>query len=248
MRNSFFNNQDFTNILEKPQSKSKLSSQMLFGESFIIIKKIKNFYKIRTNYDKYLGYIKAKKFKKNYKPTHKVMTLKSRIYKSSNGLKKTSRYLSFGSKIEILERKKNLIRYYDKFWIRKKDICPIKTKNRNIDKIFLLFKNCKYVWGGKTFDGIDCSALIQIFFYYNNIYFPRDTIDQIKFKKGLKKIDKFKKGILIYWKGHVAACLNSKKLVHAYGPRKKVVIMSILNTFKLIKRTANIKVLKFIKI
>ena len=53
----------------------------------------------------------------------------------------------------------------------------------NFVKIFKKFLNVKYVWGGKTFQGIDCSALIQIFFYYNNSFYPRDTKDQIKYTK-----------------------------------------------------------------
>ena len=66
-------------------------------------------------------------------------------------------------------------------------------------------------------------------------------MDQLKKKK-------FKKGDIIFWKGHVAICLNSKNLIHAYGPRKKVLIMPINQTIKLIKKTANLKVAKVISI
>ena len=38
--------------------------------------------------------------------------------------------------------------------------------------------------GRQNFKGIDCSALIQIFYKFNNKFFPRDTVDQIKYKKG----------------------------------------------------------------
>ena len=55
---------------------------------------------------------------------------------------------------------------------------------------------------------------------------------------------KFKTGDLIYWKGHVALCINSKSLIHAYGPKKKVLIMPIYKTIKLIYKTAKLKVLK----
>ena len=36
----------------------------------------------------------------------------------------------------------------------------------NYKKVLRLFLNTKYLWGGKSADGIDCSALIQIFFRY----------------------------------------------------------------------------------
>ena len=47
---------------------------------------------------------------------------------------------------------------------------------------------------------------------------------------------------MIFWKGHVAIALSRKKLIHAYGPMKKVVIMDINKTIERISRTANLKV------
>ena len=101
---------------------------------------------------------------------------------------------------------------------------------------------------GNTHKGIDCSALVQLFYKFNNKFFPRDTIDQIKYKKGSTIKKKFKSGDIIYWKGHVAVCINSKKLIHAYGPKKKVVIKPINKTIKRIEITANLKVKKICRI
>ena len=133
-------------------------------------------------------------------------------------------------------------------WIYSKDIKKNNFKEKKFIKILNLFINCKYKWGGKTFDGIDCSALVQMYYLYNNKYFPRDTKDQIKIEKGQKNSNNLKKGNIIYWKGHVAVCINSKKLIHAYGPRKKVLTMNIKNTIKIIEKTANLKVKKITKI
>ncbi len=46
----------------------------------------------------------------------------------------------------------------------------------------------------------------------------------------------------------MAICINKKKLIHAYGPKKKVLIMNIKDTIKIIKKTANLKVKKISKI
>ena len=107
----------------------------------------------------------------------------------------------------------------------------------------------KYLWGGKTYKGIDCSAILQLFYYYNNIFYPRDTRDQLRYSKNKIKDKKFKKGDVIFWKGHVAVCINTKNLIHAYGPEKRVLIMSITKTIDRIERTAKLTVKKisFIK-
>ena len=129
-------------------------------------------------------------------------------------------------------------------WIKQKDITHINKKEKNFAKIFKSYLNCKYKWGGKTHQGIDCSALIQLFYKFNKRFFPRDTIDQINYKKGNGAKKKFKLGDIIYWKGHVAVCVNSKELIHAYGPEKKVLIMPISKTIERIKKTANLSIKK----
>jgi cell wall-associated NlpC family hydrolase len=156
--------------------------------------------------------------------------------------------LPFSSEIEILNRKKNYVMFKKNKWIKKKDITLINKKEKNFVKIFKLYLNCKYKWGGKTYQGIDCSALVQLFYKFNNKFFPRDTVDQIKYKKGSITKKNFELGDIIYWKGHVAVCLNSNQLIHAYGPRKKVVIMPIKRTIDLIEKGAKLKVKKIFKI
>ena len=64
----------------------------------------------------------------------------------------------------------------------------------------------------------------------------------MKFRKGII-IKKFKLGDIIYWKGHVALALSNKKLIHAYGPMKKTIVMGINQTIKRIKETAKLKVI-----
>ena len=63
------------------------------------------------------------------------------------------------------------------------------------------------------------------------------------FTKNLKRKN-FKRGDLIFWKGHVAISLNSTKLIHAYGPKKKVLIMPTNLTIQHIKDTAKLIVKK----
>ena len=250
MQNNFFCNSPYINLYKKPSYNSKINSQILYGEKFKILKKEKNFVKIRTKYDNYIGYIKPLKHLSNFVGTHKVSALKSRIFKHPKNLKKfkSKNFLSFSSKIRVLKKKNNFVMFDNNKWLYSKDIKLINQKDKNILKILKLFLNCKYKWGGKTYNGIDCSALIQLFYKYNNKFFPRDTVDQIKYKKGTISKKKFKLGDIIYWKGHVAICINSKKLIHAYGPRKKVLIMPIRKTIRLIKDTANLEVKKIFSI
>ncbi len=251
MQNNYFSKSLIEDVLENPSKNSKVSSQIIYGEKFKVLSDNKNFYKIKTNYDKYVGYI-SKRIKIGYRfnPTHKICILKSRIFIGFEHKKKiaSKRWLPFGSNLQIIKTEKKFIMFEKNKWVKRNDISPIKKKDKNFLKILKYFINCKYKWGGKTFKGIDCSALVQIYYKYNNKFFPRDTVDQVKIKKGSKTIKYLKKGDIIFWKGHVAICINSKKLIHAYGPEKKVVIMPIQKTINRIKSTANLAVKKVTRI
>ena len=115
------NNFPLTNIYENPKQSSKLSSQMLYGEKFKIIYKKKNWLKIKTNYDNYIGYIKEKNFPIKSNPTLKVYSLKSEIFKRINGkFKKTNKFLYFASRISKLDENKKFLEFEKNKWIKKK--------------------------------------------------------------------------------------------------------------------------------
>ena len=246
MPNNFFFKKNFSNIYEKSSQSSKVSSQIVYGEKFKILSKNNNWLKIKTSFDNYIGYIQNKNFVNEFKPTHKIFKLKSQIFKSSKSSKfyPTRNYLTFASKIVKLKKNKKFVEFEKNKWIKKKDIRKINHIEKNYLQILKLFLNTKYFWGGKTYKGIDCSALIQLFFYYNDKFYPRDTKDQIRYSKQRMGKKKFKKGDIIFWKGHVAVCINSTQLIHAYGPLKKVLIMPINYTCKKIEKTANLIIKK----
>ena len=250
MHSNFFCKSSHLNLYEKPSYKSKIASQILYGEKFRILLKKKKFIKVKTSYDNYIGYIKSSNYINKFKPTHKISVLKSRIFKypKSPTKYKSKKFLSFSSKIQIIKKNKNFVMFDKNKWLNIKDTKLINQKEIDFIKILKLFLKCKYKWGGKTFTGIDCSALVQIFYQYNNKYFPRDTKDQIKYSKKNLKRKNFKRGNIIFWKGHVAVCINSTKLIHAYGPKKKVIIMPIKQTIARIEKTANLRVRKISRI
>ncbi len=242
MQNNFYFIGYFSNIYKDPSRRSEVTSQIIYGEKFKILVKNKNWIKIKTLFDNYTGFIKNSKYLEKFSPNYKVSSLKAKIFKKP-GIG-TKSWLPFASKLSVLEQNSNYVKIEKNKWIRKTDIKKLNHIEDNFIKIFKKFLNVKYVWGGKTFNGIDCSALLQIFFYYNGSFYPRDTKDQIKYTKKNSKKRKFKKGDIIFWKGHVAMCLNSKQLIHAYGPEKKVIIMPIIETINRIEKTAKLKLKK----
>jgi hypothetical protein len=246
VKSNFYFIGNFSNIYKKPSKFSEVTSQIVYGEKFKILSRNKEWLKIKASFDNYVGYIQNRQYINKIIPNYKVSNLKAKIFKKPN--LGTKSWLPFGSKLSAIDENYNYIKIQKNKWIKKKDIKKIDHKEKNFVKTFKKFLKVKYVWGGKTYNGIDCSALLQIFYHYNNLFYPRDTKDQIKYSKGNLKKRKFKKGDVIFWKGHVAICLNSKELIHAYGPEKKVLMMPIIKTIIKIRETAKLEVKKVARI
>ena len=236
------NNLSFINVYKKANIKSEVVTQLLYGDQFKKIKKKGSWIKIKNDLDHYKGFIKKINFQTNHKVTHKISKLYANLYSKPNVKFKIKKKLSFGSKIKITNLKGNFYKF-DNFWIQSKNLKKINYKTKDIFKNVNQFVNIKYKWGGKHFSGVDCSGLIQLFLNFNNMFCPRDAKDQIKYFKKKIRLTNIKKNDLIFWKGHVAVAISKAKLVHAYGPYKKTVIMPISKTIDRIYRTANLKVI-----
>ena len=241
MSKFYLNNFSEVNLYKKMSTKSEVTTQMIYGDVFSIKKRSNSWFKIKIKEDGYVGFIKKRNYHYYKKPSHKVSVIFAKTYKKPN-LRYFSGKLTFGAKIKSEKKVNGFIKFGNK-WINLRDLKPIKFKNKDIFSNIKTFKNIKYKWGGKTFKGLDCSALVQLFFNFNNKYCPRDAKDQVKYFRKNVKLKNIRKNDIIYWKGHVAVALSKKKLIHAYGPMKKTVIMSINQTIERIKRTANLEVI-----
>ena len=77
------------------------------------------------------------------------------------------------------------------------------------------FLGAPYVWGGKTFAGLDCSGLLQTALQAAGIAAPRDT-DMMENALG-QTISRQnpRRGDLVFWKGHMGVMRDSETLLHA---------------------------------
>ena len=145
MINNFFYKGFYSNIYKSPSKLSEVTSQLLYGEKFKILSKNKNWVKIKTLFDNYIGYIKNGDYTSNNKPTHKVFILKANIF---NKLKnKTKYFLPFASKVSIIQENKKFIEFEKNKWIKKKDVNKVEHREKDYLKILKLFLKTKYSWG-----------------------------------------------------------------------------------------------------
>ena len=82
------NNLSVLNVYSEKTKKSKIVTQLLYGDTFKKLKQYKLWLKIKNNSDNNIGYVKNKKFYSDQKNTHKICVLSSNLYLKPNSKKK----------------------------------------------------------------------------------------------------------------------------------------------------------------
>ena len=96
----------------------------------------------------------------------------------------------------------------------------------------------KYVWGGSTPDGFDCSGLIQYVFGKNGISLPRVTYNQVNVGSSVQP-NKLRPGDLVFFDtdrkkagpDHVGIYIGGGKFIHAPRPGQGVKISSLSESY-----------------
>jgi len=212
-----------TSMMSKPNGKSNLKSEALFGESFLILEIHSHwaFGKLQT--DNYLGWIKLSNLGSMPRATHRIKALRTIMFSKPDIKSHPISYLPLGSLISITSHDQlwaeviyDNIKRSKKGYVYKKHIQYKSIVNQDWISTAELLIGTPYKWGGRNSISLDCSALVQLSLATANIKFPRDTKDQSMFvSKEIKNIKNIKRGNLIYWPGHVAIAQNSKNIIHA---------------------------------
>ena len=228
------------NLHTLPKNSSELETQCLFGEKINVISENKSWYFCKLLKDQSKGWIKKKYFTINKsKPNFKVRALKANLYQKPD-LKSqniSSLYLNSLLKAQKINENWSILKFKNKdAYIYNNDICKVENHNIKLIDILKSFIGTPYLWGGKSYDGIDCSGLIQISFETQGILLPRNTSKQIKIKnKNFKKISKPEKNCLIFWKNHVGFLFKDNKVIHSSGQKMRVVeenAQKLINNFE----------------
>ena len=127
-----------------------------------------------------------------------------------------------------------------------------KYEQNKIAKLTKHYLGSRYIWGGTTKRGFDCSGYTQFIYRKFGINLPRTALEQSKIGKKVSIRD-LKKGDLVFFLTdkkrkipitHVGIYLKNGKFIHAASKRKGVVISTLReykSRFVMAKRVLNLK-------
>jgi gamma-D-glutamyl-L-lysine dipeptidyl-peptidase len=208
----------------EPAHRSEMSNQLLFGETMQILEKKEEWLRVKTEYDEYEGWI-THHLIQHYEPgtitepwrfvaTGLVnpVTLGNQLINAPMGSFLTG----------YNEDTRNLWNENYKYHGTLKDT-KLPAVMDYLWKISHAWLNSPYLWGGKTFMGVDCSGFVQTVFKLMGKKIPRDAWQQAMEGKEVKNREEAKTGDLAFFhndKGritHVALVLQPNQVIHASG-------------------------------
>ncbi len=188
--------------------KSEMTSQILYGETCEIIETEGLYSKIKMDFDGYEGWVNSSVLKKeNSEISKNLVTQNYGVFDLPEG----KNLLSLGS--EIAFETENFV---DNNNIRESLVETAKK-----------FINVPYLWGGRSYFGIDCSALVQLVYKIHGIALPRDADKQAEIGEARDFVEESEPGDLAFFEdetgfiSHVGFVLSPFELIHASGKVRK---------------------------
>lgn len=202
-----------------PRPDSSVDTQVLFGEGVQVYDEEEGWVWVQLHNDQYVGWIAANTlWSKLSRPTHRVCVPRTFIYPGPSIKLPPLQALPLGAEIEIVEARGDFLMTTNSCFIYGAHLAPIGGNNPDFVAVAEKFLNAPYLWGGKSWMGIDCSGLVQVSLLMSGYKAPRDSdMQEMQLGKPIDNHTALQRGDLIFWKGHVGIMRDEVTLLHANG-------------------------------
>ncbi|WP_439184412.1 C40 family peptidase [Carboxylicivirga taeanensis] len=215
-------------VRSEASERAEMVTQLLFGDTFDILERRTDWCKIRQHDDCYEGWINSNLLLKlSAKEVESWMCGKKWIVPSPfiklvSEPDKTTHLISGGSAIFFNGEDTNCFTIGNKEFYLSGNSSPLKPAG-SIADIAMAYMNAPYLWGGRSFYGIDCSGFTQVVFKVAGLQLPRDASQQVELGSIINFVEEAALGDLAFFDNeegnitHVGICLGKGDIIHASG-------------------------------
>lgn len=195
-------------VREEAMEQAEMVTQVLFGETVDVLEPGKYWSKIKMHFDGYEGFVDSRQLKPitEQELADRKITLITENFQSVI-MKDGRTLLSMGSEVEfpaVASRRSHNLR-------------------ESIALTAQEFLNIPYLWGGRSFFGVDCSGFVHLVYKINGIKMPRDSYQQAEVGDALTFVEESQPGDLAFFENkegriiHVGIMLDNQRIIHASG-------------------------------
>lgn len=240
-----------TVMLAGPSNDAKLETEILFGETLEVLDQHNGYFKVKLATDGYEGWVVASSLTpvpddKN-ECDHRQITAPSVIVSTAPDVRSRSLLkLSLGAQINVIDQQGEwlilTLPLGSKGYL---PACACEDPLAKNDYVSVAesLAGVAYHYGGRTHDGLDCSALVQLSLQATGISCPRNSCEQKRWATDTGMIvetSALQRGDLLFWPGHVAICQSGKMVLHANAHHHTVASENIsVALYRLANTTGN---------
>jgi cell wall-associated NlpC family hydrolase len=214
-------------LRDEPAHRAQQVSQLLFGESFMVLETENDWLKIKTENDHYEGYIQKTQSILVEEDVYEKHLLKTVLFTQepvtiiSKKNDNTLLYLPTGSRIAGLENNQFVFGTTE-FQLQHQ----LQSRTTSLIDFAKTYLNTPYLWGGRTHFGIDCSGFAQAVFQQSGLQLKRDAWQQAEQGKIVDFLQEALPCDLAFFDDeagriiHVGIMLNNEEIIHASGSVK----------------------------
>lgn len=219
-------NVSIASLRTMPTNISEMINQVLFGESFYVLEKQKEWSKIKLSFDDSEGYIDNKQYTETTEDFFLKLTSSQNFYSSEiidfiTHNKNELTTIPLGTNLPLFkngELKINTVNYeYEG------DFYSGQKPKEYTLKIAYSYLNSPFLWGGKTPFGIDAAGFTQMVYKLCGYQLFRDVKEQATQGEVLSFIEESEIGDLAFFDNeegeiiHVGIILNDYNIIHSFG-------------------------------
>ena len=197
-----------------PSYDSGQVSELLFGEIVTVYERKDGWAWLQAKTDSYVGYARESGLGPPVTADAHVIQLLTPLLFAPDVKSPLRDLLPLNARIRRGQQEKDFVAVGDGF-LSVRALAPLADAASDFVAVAERFIGVPYVWGGKTFQGLDCSGLIQTAVQAAGLVCPRDTDMQEQALGDAVARDQVKRGDLIFWKGHVGVMRDAQTLLHA---------------------------------
>jgi len=211
-------------VRKEPAHRAEMTNQLLFGEVMQIGEEKDEWFQIKSLYDHYEGWlthhlITGVEAAVAEAPLQYVATALTNPVTSINELINAP----MGASLTGLDEETRLLWNHQYKYHGTYRTVPATYSNDLLLRLIQQWLNAPYLWGGRTFMGVDCSGFVQVVFKVLGIPLLRDASLQITQGNEVENIAAAQTGDVAFFANeqgrivHVGIVLHGNKIAHASG-------------------------------